>query len=190
MDFYIYRIYVNVRDSQGRRCRKPHIIPVQACQCDSRNYCTSGATRIIIIGGRGGGSGSGGSAGGGATGNEGGTGGGGTGGGGIGGGGIEGGQQGGVDTEPGGGGEYRPAEDTTEGQGYTDGYSEGGEGYTAATDYGYGDGNYGRDLESATTLSGSAIGLMFLGGLIFVCKYKVRKTTSFPFIGGGFQKSF
>ncbi|XP_064026713.1 desmoglein-1-like [Pogoniulus pusillus] len=169
MDFYIYRIYVNVRDSQGRRCRKPYIIPVQACQCDSRNYCTSGATRIIIIGGRGSGSGSGGGgAGGGATGNEGGTGGGGAGGGGAGGGGIEGGQQGGVDTEPGGGGEYRPAEDTTDSQGYTDGYGDGGEGYTAATDYGYGDGSYGRGLESATTLSGSAIGLMFLGGLIFV----------------------
>ncbi|NXX51312.1 DSG1A protein, partial [Tricholaema leucomelas] len=100
----------------------------------------------------------------------GGVGGGGVGGGGVGGGGTEGGQQGGVATEPegGGGGEYRPAEDTTDWQGYTDGYGEGGEGYTAATDYGYGDGSYGRDLESATTLSGSAIGLMFLGGLIFV----------------------
>ncbi|XP_068014846.1 desmoglein-4-like [Melanerpes formicivorus] len=181
MDFYLYRIYVNVRDSQGRRCRKPHIIPVQACQCDSRNYCTSGATRIIIIGGRGsgaGGAGGGGAGGGGgsAGGGGGSTGGGGgsTGGGGVigggGGGAVEGGQQAGfgTDTEGGGYGEYRPAEDTTDWQSYTYGYGEGGEGYTSVTDYGYGGGSYGRDLESATTLSGSAIGLMFLGGLIFV----------------------
>uniref|UniRef100_A0A8C4U3T7 Desmoglein 1 n=1 Tax=Falco tinnunculus TaxID=100819 RepID=A0A8C4U3T7_FALTI len=57
IDFYVYRIYVSVRDNQGRRCPKPHIIPVQACQCDSRNYCTSGATKIIIIGGGGSGGG-------------------------------------------------------------------------------------------------------------------------------------
>uniref|UniRef100_A0A8D2NNR2 Desmoglein 1 n=1 Tax=Zosterops lateralis melanops TaxID=1220523 RepID=A0A8D2NNR2_ZOSLA len=68
IDFYLYRIYVVVRDSQGRRCARPHIIPVQACQCDSRNYCTSGATRIIIIGGGGGGTGGGGGGGGGGTG--------------------------------------------------------------------------------------------------------------------------
>uniref|UniRef100_A0A8C4TY60 Desmoglein 1 n=1 Tax=Falco tinnunculus TaxID=100819 RepID=A0A8C4TY60_FALTI len=42
---------------KSRRCPKPHIIPVQACQCDSRNYCTSGATKIIIIGGGGSGGG-------------------------------------------------------------------------------------------------------------------------------------
>uniref|UniRef100_A0A8C3R2M0 Desmoglein 1 n=1 Tax=Cyanoderma ruficeps TaxID=181631 RepID=A0A8C3R2M0_9PASS len=59
IDFYLYRIYVVVRDSQGRRCARPHIIPVQACQCDSRNYCTNGATRIIIIGGGGSGGGTG-----------------------------------------------------------------------------------------------------------------------------------
>uniref|UniRef100_A0A8D0EH22 Desmoglein 1 n=1 Tax=Strix occidentalis caurina TaxID=311401 RepID=A0A8D0EH22_STROC len=53
IDFYLYRVYISVRDNLGRRCSKPYIIPVQACQCDSRNYCTSGATRIVIIGGGG-----------------------------------------------------------------------------------------------------------------------------------------
>uniref|UniRef100_A0A8D0KQ06 Desmoglein 1 n=1 Tax=Strix occidentalis caurina TaxID=311401 RepID=A0A8D0KQ06_STROC len=70
IDFYLYRVYISVRDNLGRRCSKPYIIPVQACQCDSRNYCTSGATRIVIIGGGGSsggvsGGGGGGSAGGG-----------------------------------------------------------------------------------------------------------------------------
>ncbi|XP_009952961.1 PREDICTED: desmoglein-1, partial [Leptosomus discolor] len=159
IDFYLYRIYVTVRDSQGRRCLKPHIIPVQACQCDSRNYCTSGATRIIIIGG-GGSGGSGGSAGGA--------------GGGVGGGGVEGGGgqegAGGTGQEGGGNGEFRPGEtmDHTDWTGYTDAYSDGNEGYSAATDDIYGSGNYGRRLPSTTTLSGTAIGLMFLGGLIFV----------------------
>ncbi|XP_074879300.1 desmoglein-4-like isoform X3 [Buteo buteo] len=154
LDFYIYRIYINVRDNQGRRCPKPHIIPVQACQCDSRNYCTSGATKIIIIGGGGG-------AGGGGAG----------GGGGGAGGGPEGG--GGTDQEGGGNGEFGPGgretEDHTDWQVYTDGYSDSNEGYTAATDDSYnGNGNYGRDIQPSTTLSGAAIGLMFLGGLIFV----------------------
>ncbi|XP_066038195.1 desmoglein-4-like [Chamaea fasciata] len=162
IDFYLYRIFVVVRDSQGRRCARPHVIPVQACQCDSRNYCTSGATRIIIIGGGGGGGGTGGGTGGGGGGGT--TGG---GGGGTGGGGWEDGGQGGGDydqTRP--GGDY---EDHTEWQGYTDGYDGGEEGYTASTDDGYaGNENYGRQYESNTTLSGAAIGLMFLGGLIFV----------------------
>ncbi|NXS30267.1 DSG1A protein, partial [Pomatostomus ruficeps] len=132
----------------------------RACQCDSRNYCTSGATRIIIIGGgAGGGGGDGGTTGGTAGGGGGGTGGGGW---------EEGGQQGGGDggqTRP-GGGDY---EDHTDWQGYTDGYDGGEEGYTASTDEGYaGNENYGRDYQSNTTLSGAAIGLMFLGGLIFV----------------------
>ncbi|XP_061210808.1 desmoglein-1-like [Neopsephotus bourkii] len=149
IDFYIYRIYVSVRDSQGRRCLRPHVIPVQACQCDSRNYCTSGATKIIIIGGGGGGSGGGGSSD------------------------SDRGQEGeGQGQEGGGNGQTGPeggyTEDHTNWQTYTGDYDE-GEGYTAVTDYGYGgDGNYGRDLESSTTLSGAAIGLMFLGGLIFV----------------------
>ncbi|XP_009074740.1 PREDICTED: desmoglein-1-like, partial [Acanthisitta chloris] len=158
IDFYLYRIYISVRDSQGRRCARPHIIPVQACQCDSRNYCTSGATKIIIIGG--GGTGGGGTGGGG-------TGGGGTDAGAGGTGGWEGGQEGGGgdgQTRP-GGGDYV---DHTDWQVYTDGYDGGGEGYTASTDYGYGNENYGRDAPSSTTLSGAAIGLMFLGGLIFV----------------------
>lgn len=169
IDFYLYRIYVVVRDSQGRRCARPHIIPVQACQCDSRNYCTSGATRIIIIGGGGAGGGAGGGTGGG------------TGGGGTGGGGREDGGQGGVDygqTRPGGG-----YEDHTEWPGYTDSYDGGEDAYTASTDDSYsGNENYGRQFESNTTLSGAAIGLMFLGGLIFVCKYKIKKTTLFFFL--------
>lgn len=151
IDFYLYRIYIIVRDSQGRRCARPHIIPVQACQCDSRNYCTSGATRIIIIGGGGGSGGGGGTTGGG---------GGGTGGGG---------REGGGDDEN--GGFY---DDSTDFPTYTDGYGDGR--ITDSPDYGYEDGNIGRQLESNTTLSGAAIGLMFLGGLIFVCKYKIKKT--------------
>ncbi|XP_030301457.1 desmoglein-1 [Calypte anna] len=156
IDFYMYKIYITVRDSQGRRCFRPHIIPVQACQCDSRNYCTSGATRIIIIGGGGSGGGTGGgSTGGGTT-------------GGAGGGSSSGGTQ-----EGGGTGQEgtRPGEqpyDHTDWPVYTDAYSE-GDGYGGVTDTSYdGSGNYGRALPSATTLSGTAIGLMFLGGLIFV----------------------
>ncbi|XP_064510411.1 desmoglein-1-like [Pseudopipra pipra] len=154
IDFYLYRIYVTVRDSQGRRCPRPHIIPVQACQCDSRNYCTSGATKIIIIGGGGGGAGGGGTGGGGTD----------TGGGGEGR--EDGGGQGGGDgqTRP-GGGDYV---DHTDWQSYTDGYDGGEGGYTAPIDDNYGNENYGRDYQSPTTLSGAAIGLMFLGGLIFV----------------------
>ncbi|NXQ05857.1 DSG1A protein, partial [Vidua macroura] len=131
----------------------------RACQCDSRNYCTSGATRIIIIGGGGGSSGGtgGGTTGGGA-------------GGGTGGGTWE---EGGREDGGGGGGQSRPEEgdfeDHTDWQSYTDGYGGGEEEYTASTDGGYaGNENYGRQFESNTTLSGAAIGLMFLGGLIFV----------------------
>ncbi|NXJ61032.1 DSG1A protein, partial [Rostratula benghalensis] len=107
----------------------------RACQCDINNYCTNGATRIIIIGGDG----------------------------------KEGGE-----TEKEDSSTREPkleehTEDYTDGQVYTGGYSEGDGGYTAATDYYYnGNGNYGREIQSATTLSGAAIGLMFLGGLIFV----------------------
>ncbi|NXL33791.1 DSG1A protein, partial [Glaucidium brasilianum] len=111
----------------------------RACQCDSRNYCTSGATRIVIIGG--GGSAGGGGAGGGGAG---GAGGGGAGGGGAGGGGAGGG-----------------------GGGATGGGGVGG-GQQATDDSYSGSGNYGRNFPSSTTLSGAAIGLMFLGGLIFV----------------------
>ncbi|NXG02673.1 DSG1A protein, partial [Sakesphorus luctuosus] len=134
----------------------------RACQCDSRNYCTNGATKIIIIGGGGAGGGTGGT---GGTDGTGGTGGIDTGGDGEGR--EDGGQQGGGDgqTRPGGG----DTEDHTDWQVYTDGYGGGEEGYTASTDYGYGGNeNYGRDYQSPTTLSGAAIGLMFLGGLIFV----------------------
>ncbi|NWV42060.1 DSG1A protein, partial [Grantiella picta] len=132
----------------------------RACQCDSRNYCTSGATRIIIIGGGGGGTGGGGTGGGTTGGGGGGT---GTGGEGR----EDTGQQGGGD-----GGQTRPSdyEDHTDSQGYTGGYDGGEDGYTESIDGGYnGNENYGgRQLDSNTTLSGAAIGLMFLGGLIFV----------------------
>ncbi|XP_074941018.1 desmoglein-4-like [Phalacrocorax aristotelis] len=171
IDFYMYRIYISVKDNQGRSCPKPHIIPVQACQCDSRNYCTNGATKITIIGGGGRGTdvsgdagSSGGAAGGGGAGGVGG-GGGGVGGGGVGGGGVGGGGVGGG----GGNGDIGPGvdqtEDHTDGQVYTYGYGD--EGYTPATDDIY-NGNLGRQAPSSTTLSGAAIGLMFLGGLIFV----------------------
>uniref|UniRef100_A0A8C3L6Z8 Desmoglein 1 n=1 Tax=Chrysolophus pictus TaxID=9089 RepID=A0A8C3L6Z8_CHRPC len=65
MDFYLYKISIRVRDSQGRSCLQPYVIPLQACRCDSRNYCSSGATKIVIIGG-GGGAGGGSAGGGGA----------------------------------------------------------------------------------------------------------------------------
>lgn len=127
MDFYLYKIYIRVRDSQGRSCLQPYIIPLQACRCDSRNYCSSGATKIIIIGG--------------------------------GGGSPDGDRIGWTEpvTE-----DYR---EVTYWNVNTDNY----ESYTAED----GNGNgypltYG---PSSTTLSGAAIGLMFLGGLIFVRKY-------------------
>ncbi|NWU61073.1 DSG1A protein, partial [Pterocles burchelli] len=98
------------------------------------------------------------------------------GGGGAGGGGAGGGgefQGGGEETEQEGGGEFRPeggeTEDHTDWQGYTGGYGESDEGFTGTTDDTYGgDGSYGRYAPASTTLSASAIGLMFLGGLIFV----------------------
>ncbi|XP_009978833.1 PREDICTED: desmoglein-1-gamma-like [Tauraco erythrolophus] len=146
--FYVYRIYISVRDNLGRRCPRPHIIPVQACQCDSRNYCTSGATTKIIIGGGGGGGSDSSTDGGGVD----------------SGGHQDGGQGGDVD-----GGPKDGELDHTSWQDYTGGYSEGYDAFTAATDDSYnGNGDYGRDLSSSTTLSGTAIGLMFLGGLIFV----------------------
>ncbi|NXS40407.1 DSG1A protein, partial [Balaeniceps rex] len=104
--------------------------------------------------------GGGGSSGGGGGGSSGGGGGGSSGGGGGGGGGGTGQDGGNGHSGPGGEG----TDDYTDF--YTGGYSEGG--FTAATDDTYnGDGYYGRQL-SSTTLSGAAIGLMFLGGLIFV----------------------
>ncbi|KFV07031.1 Desmoglein-1-alpha, partial [Pterocles gutturalis] len=82
-------------------------------------------------------------------------------------------QGGGEGTEQEGGGGFRPeggeTEDHTDWQGYTGGYGESDEGFTGTTDDTYGgDGSYGRYAPASTTLSASAIGLMFLGGLIFV----------------------
>ncbi|NXP55678.1 DSG1 protein, partial [Heliornis fulica] len=58
-------------------------------------------------------------------------------------------------------------EDHTDWQVYTSGYSEFE--YTATTDDSFiGNENYGKRIPTSTTLSGAAIGLMFLGGLIFV----------------------
>ncbi|OXB81688.1 UNVERIFIED_CONTAM: hypothetical protein H355_008937, partial [Colinus virginianus] len=186
MDFYLYRISIRVRDSQGRSCLQPYVIPLQACRCDSRNYCSSGATKIVIIGGGGaggggaggggaggGGAGGGGAGGGGAGGGgaggagEGGAGGGGTGGGGTGG---EGGQAGGGTGQDYGGTEYEGgggAETNTDWD-YNIGGDNGGYTYTESGDYGRNEYPSVYAQPSATTLSGSAIGLMFLGGLIFV----------------------
>ncbi|KFQ64774.1 Desmoglein-1, partial [Pelecanus crispus] len=100
----------------------------RACQCDSRNYCTSGATKVIIIGGDDGSEGT-----------------------------VP--DKGRDDGNGGTEGETYYTDTPV----YTDGYSDGG--FTSATDYGTV--NYGRNAPS-TTLSGAAIGLMFLGGLIFV----------------------
>ncbi|KFP81782.1 Desmoglein-1-alpha, partial [Apaloderma vittatum] len=132
-------------------------------------YVTNGqykAEVLAITRGGAAGGGAGGAAGGGAAG--GGAAGGGAAGGGVAGGGLD--QEGGGVTGQEGGGDYRPAggtEDHTDWQVYTGGYGE--DSYTAATDDSYvGSGNYGRDIQSSTTLSGAAIGLMFLGGLIFV----------------------
>nr|XP_009932550.1 PREDICTED: LOW QUALITY PROTEIN: desmoglein-1-gamma-like [Opisthocomus hoazin] len=149
MEFYIYKVYISVRDNRGRLlCPKPLIIPVQACQCDSRNYCIRGATEIIIIGG----GGSTDSGGGGGTDSSGGT----T---------SDGGRE-----DQGGTGDYGPGGGTvdhTVWQSYTEDYGDGG--YPGVTDrIDPGTGYPGRDIESSTTLSGAAIGLMFLGGLIFV----------------------
>ncbi|NXJ81023.1 DSG1A protein, partial [Trogon melanurus] len=132
-------------------------------------YVTNGqykAEVLAITRGGAAGGGTGGAAGGGAAG--GGAAGGGATGGGAAGGGLD--QGGGGVTGQEGGGDYRPSggtEDHTDWQVYTGAYGE--DAYTAATDDSYiGSGNYGRDIQSSTTLSGAAIGLMFLGGLIFV----------------------
>lgn len=128
MDFYLYKIYIRVRDSQGRSCLQPYIIPLQACRCDSRNYCSSGATKIIIIGGGDGG--------------------------------------GGPDDDRIGWTGRPVTEDYTDVT-YWNTNTEIYESYTAEDGNGY-PLTYG---PSSTTLSGAAIGLMFLGGLIFVRKY-------------------
>ncbi|NXL47523.1 DSG1 protein, partial [Podilymbus podiceps] len=109
----------------------------RVCQCDSRNYCTSGATKIIIIGGDG----------------------------------HRDGDDDGSDKGVPGTGMPRPdddAEDHTDWQVYTGGYSEIYDEFTTATDDNYYENVNGRDFSSFTTLSSAAIGLMFLGGLIFV----------------------
>nr|XP_013798277.1 PREDICTED: desmoglein-1-like [Apteryx mantelli mantelli] len=148
IDFFLYKIYVNIRDNQGRSCSRPYIIPLQACRCDSRNYCTSGATKIIIIGGGGSGSAGGG--------------GGGSGGGGGGGGGTD--QQGNTGESGVEGGDSATTDGGEAGSNYNGEGYDGGESGQAYD----GTGSYGRDAQSSTTLSAAAIGLMFLGGLIFV----------------------
>ncbi|XP_006113663.2 desmoglein-1 [Pelodiscus sinensis] len=49
MEFLIYDIDVYVIDSQGRRCERPQRIPLQACVCDDRQTCTTGATEKAPI---------------------------------------------------------------------------------------------------------------------------------------------
>ncbi|KAM7177038.1 desmoglein-1-like [Macrochelys suwanniensis] len=48
IEFLIYEISVYLMDNQGRRCERPQRIPLQACLCDSRLMCTSGATETIV----------------------------------------------------------------------------------------------------------------------------------------------
>ncbi|KFO94360.1 Desmoglein-1, partial [Buceros rhinoceros silvestris] len=124
-------------------------------------------TRVIIIGdGKASGGSEGVSAGGGAGGAGGGTAGGGTAGGGTAGGGTIGGDTGGGGQKE-ESGEYRPGEgdeDHTEWQDYSTSQYDG---YAGTTDSYDGSVYPGRSL-SSTTLSSAAIGLMFLGGLIFV----------------------
>ncbi|NXT34040.1 DSG1 protein, partial [Pelecanoides urinatrix] len=126
----------------NRQYRAEVLAITRACQCDSRNYCTNGATKITIIGGRGKGDDSGGD-------------------------GEEGQVDGGV-TQVGDGDGGREIEDHTYWQTYTEGYSDGYGGFTAATDDTFNGNGNERYLLPSTTLSGAAIGLMFLGGLIFV----------------------
>lgn len=186
MDFYLYKISIRVRDSQGRTCLQPYVIPLQACRCDSRNYCSSGATKIVIIGGGGaGGGGAGGGGAGGGAGGAGGAGGGGTGGAGGGGAGGDGSQTGGGTGQDyvgtgyeGGGG----SDSSTDSGTYTGGEFGNYDSYTGTSDYGRNEYPGGYALPASTTLSGSAIGLMFLGGLIFVCKYKIKKMVISTFL--------
>lgn len=168
MDFYLYKISIRVRDSQGRTCLQPYVIPLQACRCDSRNYCSSGATKIVIIGG------------------------GGAGGGGAGGGGAGGGGAGGDGSQTGGGTGQDYGGTGYEGGGSSDSSTDSGTGtgadlgsydsYNGISDYERNEYPGGYALPASTTLSGSAIGLMFLGGLIFVCKYKIKKMVISTFL--------
>lgn len=157
IEYAVYKIPVYVTDRRGRRCVQPHLIPVRACRCDSSRRCTESATRVIIIKGSGTGTG-------GGSGGSGGTGGGGGGGGtgdGDGGGSIG---SGGDDTST-----------TSDGMMTTDWYDVS----VSITDEdtsigGFGGFQPGARLGGPTTLSAAAVGLMFLGGLILVCKYSVK----------------
>ncbi|XP_070798431.1 desmoglein-4-like [Pituophis catenifer annectens] len=192
IEFIIYEVQVRVTDNSGKSCQRPLVIPLQACHCDQNGMCVKMATKrvkVIIIGGggAGGGAGGGGAGGGGAGGGGaggGGAGGGGAGGGGAGGGGAGGGGAGGGGTDvwgtggggTGGGGTGGGGTDVWgTGEGGIDGGGDGGG--TGGTGSGHahgGSSGHVIDLGGArqnsgdTSLSAAAIGLMILGGLIFV----------------------
>ncbi|XP_063155291.1 desmoglein-1-like [Candoia aspera] len=186
IEFIIYEVQVKVTDNSGRSCQRPLVVPLQACHCDHNRMCVNMATRrvkVIIVGW--GGTGTGGMVGGGTGG--GGIGGGGTGSGGAGGGGIGGGGTGSGGTGGGTGGTGWGTGDTSWGGGGGEGgkgeggggidTGAGGGGGTGGTDDTHVHGGIGghsidlggpRQQSGETSLSAAAIGLMFLGGLIFV----------------------
>ncbi|XP_060134199.1 desmoglein-1-alpha [Zootoca vivipara] len=178
IQFVIHEVQVRVVDNSGRSCDRPLVIPLQACHCDRNGMCVKSATQritVTIIGGGaggGGGGGQGGSTGGGTGGGE--TGWGGSTGGGTGGGGTGGGTSGGDGSWGGGGGGRDYGTGGGTGGGAGGGIDYGGGGMIDGGTGGYGGGGYGggydwnRQGGAETTLSATAIGLMFLGGLIFV----------------------
>ncbi|KAM3840425.1 desmoglein-4-like [Vipera latastei] len=177
IEFIIYEVQVKVIDNSGKSCQRPLVIPLQACHCDQNGMCVKMATKrvkVIIIGGggAGGGAGGGGAGGGGAGGGGAGGGGagGGAGGGGAGGGGTGGGGAGGGGTSGTGWGTGGTGWGT--GGGSIDGGGGGGGG--GGIDDTHGISGHAIDVGGArqnggeTSLSAAAIGLMLLGGLIFV----------------------
>ncbi|XP_013916493.1 PREDICTED: desmoglein-1-gamma-like [Thamnophis sirtalis] len=175
IDFVIFEVQVKVVDNSGKSCEKHVVIPLQACECDQNGMCVKMATkrvRITVIGG--GGAGGGGADGGGA------------GGGGAGGGGAGGGGAGGWGTGSGGTGGGGAGGEGGDGWGTGSGGTGGGG--TGGWGTGGGDGAGGTGNEHShsgtsghvidvggtrqnsgdTSLSAAAIGLMILGGLIFV----------------------
>ncbi|XP_058033483.1 desmoglein-1-like isoform X1 [Ahaetulla prasina] len=192
IEFIIYEVQVRVTDNSGKSCQRPLVIPLQACHCDQNGMCVKMATKrvkVIIIGGggAGGGAGGGGAGGGGAGGGGaggggaggGGMGGGGAGGGGAGGGGMDGwgtggGATGGGGTGSGGAGGGGAGGWGTGGGGTDGGGGGGGTGGTGGEYVHDGTSGHVIDVGGArqnsgdTSLSAAAIGLMILGGLIFV----------------------
>ncbi|XP_026526160.1 desmoglein-1-alpha-like [Notechis scutatus] len=190
IEFIIYEVQVKVTDNSGKSCQRPLVIPLQACECSENGMCTrlaSKRVKVIIIGGggAGGGAGGGGAGGGGAGGGgaggggmagggAGGGGAGGAGGGGAGGGGAGGGGAGGGGTDGWGTGGWGTGGGDTDGGGGGGGGDDGstggaGGGHSHSGTSGHAIGVGGaRENGGDTSLSAAAIGLMILGGLIFV----------------------